>query len=114
VCSIALDRDDEFFATAGVSKRMRIYEYKSVAEGSPGTQYPVLDVSSRSRLSSVCWSSYVKAHMLSADYEGVVSLWDVHSGAEVMQFEEHCKRVWSVDFSKVGAPRGCRGCCCCC
>jgi protein suppressor of PHYA-105 1 len=84
---------------------MRIYEYKSVAEGSPGTQYPVLDVSSRSRLSCVCWSSYVKGHMLTADYEGCVNLWDAHSGAEVMQFEEHAKRVWSVDFSKVGPGR---------
>ena len=29
-------------------------------------QYPVLDISSRSRLSSVCWSSYIKVtHLLS-------------------------------------------------
>ncbi len=105
ICSIALDRDDEFFATAGVSKRMRIYEYKRVADGSLGTQYPVLDISSRSRLSSVCWSSYVKSHMLSADYEGVVNLWDINTNTEIMQFEEHGKRVWSVDFSKVGSGK---------
>jgi hypothetical protein len=30
VCCIAMDRDDEFFATAGVSKRIRVYELAGV------------------------------------------------------------------------------------
>lgn len=35
VCCAAFDRDDEYFATAGVAKRIRIYELSSlVASGS--------------------------------------------------------------------------------
>jgi E3 ubiquitin-protein ligase RFWD2 len=32
----------------------------------------------------------------------MVSLWDVNTNSEVMQFEEHAKRVWSVDFCRWG------------
>lgn len=47
----------------------------------------------------------MKQHLASADYEGVVTLWDAHAGAETAQFEEHAKRVWSVDFSAVDPSR---------
>lgn len=55
----------------------------------------------RSKLSSVCWNSYVKSNLICSDYEGVVQLWDVSQQTETMAFEEHAKRVWSVDFSHV-------------
>ncbi|GFH08285.1 WD_REPEATS_REGION domain-containing protein [Haematococcus lacustris] len=106
VCSAAFDRDDEFFAAAGVSKRIRIYEQAAVVASAPvGVAYPVLEIRSRSRLSSVCWSSYIQGHLASSDYEGVVSLWDVNTSTELQQYEEHAKRVWSVDFSRVDPTR---------
>jgi len=43
----------------------------------------------------------VKSNLICSDYEGVVQLWDVSQQAETMTFEEHAKRVWSVDFSQV-------------
>jgi WD40 repeat protein len=112
LCGLGLDRDEEFFATAGVSKRIRVYEYASVVGdggvgpgGMSGVHYPVLDLTSRSRLSSVVWSSYVKGHLASSDYEGVVQLWDVNTSQELMTFEEHAKRAWSVDFSPCDPSR---------
>lgn len=30
VCSIEFDRDDEFFATAGVSRRIKVFEFATV------------------------------------------------------------------------------------
>lgn len=47
VCSAAFDRDDEFFATAGVSKRIKIYEVAGVVHNTVGLHYPVLEISSR-------------------------------------------------------------------
>ncbi len=44
-----------------------------------------MELSSRSRLSSVCWSSYIKSYLAAADYEGVLALWDVHTNTELMQ-----------------------------
>ncbi|GIL90651.1 hypothetical protein Vretimale_15730 [Volvox reticuliferus] len=105
VAGAAFDRDDEFFALAGVNKRIKIFEREAVLQSSIGTHYPVLEISSRSRLSSVTWSSYIKGHLASADYEGVVQLWDTHTNSELMQFEEHRRRVWSVDFSQADPAR---------
>jgi protein suppressor of PHYA-105 1 len=155
VCAAAFDRDDEYVATAGVSKRIRIFEYGAitsgmcsaggcVASGRPaactygsssslsgsdggsdgqggtcwgggagaggaaqdsGVVYPVLELSSRSRLSCVAWSPYVKAQLASSDYEGVVQLWDANTGSELMQLEEHSKRAWAVDFSRLEPTR---------
>eukprot|EP00877_Chromochloris_zofingiensis_P000663 jgi/Chrzof1/10598/Cz05g04250.t1 len=107
VCGTAFDRDDEFFATAGVSKRIRIYEYARVVDGGcvPAVHYPLLEISSRSRLSCVAWSGYVKSHIASSDYEGVVQLWDANTNQELAQFEEHAKRAWSVDFSALDPSR---------
>jgi hypothetical protein len=61
VASAAWDRDDEFFALAGVAKRIKIYEREAVLRSSVyGAHFPVLELSSRSRLSCVAWSSYIK------------------------------------------------------
>lgn len=63
--------------------------------------YPVLEVPVNSKISSLCWNSYVKMCMLAADYDGGIQLWDVSTNSLTAQFEEHLKRVWSVDFSQV-------------
>ncbi|GFR51342.1 hypothetical protein Agub_g13765 [Astrephomene gubernaculifera] len=106
VAGAAFDRDDEFFAVAGVSKRIKIYEREAVMQTSVvGAHYPVLEISSRSRLSSVAWSGYIKGHLAYSDYEGVVQLWDANTNSELMQFEEHRKRVWSIDFSQADPAR---------
>jgi protein suppressor of PHYA-105 1 len=148
VCAAAFDREDEYVATAGVSKRIRIFEYAAITSGmcgangcvaggrpqgsscslssegygsggqggtlgacaaapaqDSGVVYPVLELSSRSRLSCVAWSPYVKAQLASSDYEGVVQLWDANTGSELMQLEEHSKRAWAVDFSRLEPTR---------
>eukprot|EP00891_Asterochloris_glomerata_P004417 jgi/Astpho2/4417/fgenesh1_pm.00067_%23_4_t len=105
VCSTAFDRDDEFFATAGVSRRIKIFSYNSVLEQNSGIHYPVLEIPSRSKLSSVCWNSYVKNNLICSDYEGVIQMWDTAVNTETMVFEEHAKRVWSVDYSQTDPTR---------
>lgn len=47
VCSTAFDRDDEFFALAGVGKRIKIYDAAGVAANAIGLHYPTLDILSR-------------------------------------------------------------------
>ncbi|WIA12366.1 hypothetical protein OEZ85_012415 [Tetradesmus obliquus] len=159
VSTAAFDRDDEYLATAGVSKRIRIFEYAAITSsacgggfgcaagraaapgmggysgggggfgggsaavfggpmspgrgaaaaggggGADGIVYPVLELSTRSRLSCVAWSSYVKAHLASSDHDGVVTLWDANTGGELVQFEEHSRRAWAVDFSRLEPTR---------
>jgi len=66
---------------------------------------PRVEMSSRAKLSCVAWNGYIKGALLAADYDGGVALWDAETAACTAMFEEHGKRVWSVDFSQVPAPR---------
>ncbi|KAG6778454.1 hypothetical protein POTOM_014788 [Populus tomentosa] len=95
VSSIEFDRDDELFATAGVSRRIKIFEFSSV-----NVHCPVVEMSTRSKLSCLSWNKYTKNHIASSDYEGIVTVWDVTTRQSIMEYEEHEKRAWSVDFSR--------------
>ncbi|KAG8385777.1 hypothetical protein BUALT_Bualt03G0080500 [Buddleja alternifolia] len=100
VSSIEFDRDDELFATAGVSRRIKIFEFSSVVNEPADVQCPVAEMSTRSKLSCLSWNKYAKNHIASSDYEGIVTVWDVTTRQSVMEYEEHEKRAWSVDFSR--------------
>ncbi|XP_059624519.1 E3 ubiquitin-protein ligase COP1-like isoform X2 [Cornus florida] len=100
VSSIEFDRDDELFATAGVSRRIKIFEYSSVVNEPADVQCPIVEMSTRSKLSCLSWNRYKKNHIASSDYEGMVTVWDVSTRQSVMEYEEHEKRAWSVDFSR--------------
>lgn len=100
VSSIEFDRDDQLFATAGVSRRIKIFEFSSVVNDAADVQCPVAEMSTRSKLSCLSWNKYTKNHIASSDYEGIVTVWDVATRQSLMEYEEHEKRAWSVDFSR--------------
>jgi E3 ubiquitin-protein ligase RFWD2 len=78
VCSVGFDRDKEFFATAGVNKKIKVFEYNTIVNEHRDINYPVVEMSNRSKLSCICWNSYMKSHIASSDFEGIVqvsSLW---------------------------------------
>ncbi|KAE8674471.1 Protein SPA1-RELATED 4 [Hibiscus syriacus] len=56
-------------------------------------------MASRSKLSSICWNSYIKSQIASSNFEGVVQVWDVTRSQVLTEMIEHEKRVWSIDFS---------------
>ncbi|CAH8293992.1 unnamed protein product [Eruca vesicaria subsp. sativa] len=99
VCSLAFDRDGEFFATAGVNKKIKIFECDSIVNNNLDIHYPVVELAGRSKLSSVCWNSYIKSQIASSNFEGVVQIWDVSRSQLVTEMKEHKKRVWSIDIS---------------
>ncbi|XP_004511527.1 protein SPA1-RELATED 2 isoform X2 [Cicer arietinum] len=99
ICSLSFDRDEDYFASAGISKKIKIFEFSSLCNDSVDIHYPVVEMSNRSKLSCVCWNNYIKNYLASTDYDGVVKLWDASTGQEFSQYSEHEKRAWSVDFS---------------
>lgn len=120
VCCADFDADDEHFATVSVSCCVKVFNFKSdILGGGDGedghhhhhhhdnnnkVQYPVWQATTRSKLSSVSWNSYIRSHLITSDYDGLIQLWDVNSTTttkmEVAAFDEHSRRVWAVDFSK--------------
>lgn len=100
VSSIEFDRDDELFATAGVSRRIKVFDFSSVVNEPADAHCPVVEMSTLSKLSCLSWNKFTKNQIASSDYEGIVTIWDVTTRQSVMEYEEHEKRAWSVDFSR--------------
>ncbi|XP_076454546.1 E3 ubiquitin-protein ligase COP1-like [Babylonia areolata] len=101
VSSIEFDRDCDFFAIAGVTKKIKVYEYHTVIQDAVDIHYPTLEMLCQSKISCVSWSHYHKGGLASSDYEGTVTLWDANSGTRVKMFQEHEKRCWSVDYNRM-------------
>ncbi len=103
VCYSDFDADDSHFATVSVSRSVKVFDYASMLDNPNSLQFPVWQASTRSKLSSVSWNSYIRSYLITSDYEGAIQLWDVASGStfELNQFEDHEKRVWSIDFSQL-------------
>ncbi|KAG8637134.1 protein SPA1-RELATED 3 isoform X2 [Manihot esculenta] len=99
VCALSFDRDGKFFATAGVNKKIKIFECDTIINENRDIHYPVVEVASRSKLSSVCWNSYIKSQIASSNFEGVVQVWDVTRSQVLTEMREHERRIWSIDFS---------------
>ena len=77
ICSLSFDRDEDYFAAAGVLKKIKIFEFGALLNDSVDIHYPLIEMSSRSKLSCVCWNSYIKNYLASTDYEGVVQVCDL-------------------------------------
>ncbi|XP_061347949.1 protein SPA1-RELATED 3-like [Gastrolobium bilobum] len=74
VCSLSFDRDGEFFATAGVNKKIKVFECDTIINEDRDIHYPVVEMASSSRLSSICWNTYIKSQIASSNFEGVVQV----------------------------------------
>lgn len=101
VSSIAFDKDNEYFAIAGVTKRIKVYEYGAMVRDAVDIHYPCMELLCNSKISCVCWNSYHKGTLASSDYEGIVTVWDANTGQKTKIFQEHEKRCWSIDFNDV-------------
>jgi len=101
VSSIEFDKDNEFFAIAGVTKRIKVFDYGAVIRDTVDIHYPCVEMISSSKISCVSWNSFHKGMLASSDYEGTVTVWDASTGQRTKTFQEHEKRCWSVDFNDV-------------
>lgn len=101
VSSIEFDKDNEFFAIAGVTKRIKVFDFGAVIRDTVDIHYPCVEMISSSKISCVSYNSYHKGVLASSDYEGTVTVWDAVTGQRTKTFQEHEKRCWSVDFNDV-------------
>lgn len=100
VCSLGFDRDRKLLATAGVNKKIKIFECESIVDSDSDVHYPVAEMRGASKFSNLCWNGYVKTQIASSDFDGLVQVWDVTRSQVFADMREHQKRVWAVDFSK--------------
>lgn len=74
ICSLSCSRDEDYIAAAGVSKKIKIFEFDALFNDSIDIHYPATEMSNNSKLSCVCWNPYIKNYLASADYDGVVKV----------------------------------------
>lgn len=101
VSTIVFDKDNEFFAIGGVTKRIKVFDYMAVVRDTVDIHYPSIEMTSSSKISCIAWNSYHKNILATSDYEGIVNIWDVNTGVRTQSLHEHEKRCWSVDFNEV-------------
>lgn len=101
VSSIKFDKDDEFFVIAGVTKKIKLYNYESVLNFEGEFHYPVEQLICNSKISNISWNPYIKNMLASSDYDGTVQLWDTAAAKGTRTFKEHEKRCWTVQFNNV-------------
>ncbi|CAK1554475.1 unnamed protein product [Leptosia nina] len=100
VSTIEFDKDDEFFAIAGVTKRIKVFEFESVVRDAVDVHYPCAEMQCSHKISCVSWNAYHKNVLASSDYEGTVAVWDAATGLRTRALQEHDKRCWSVHFNR--------------
>ncbi|GFN78097.1 E3 ubiquitin-protein ligase rfwd2 [Plakobranchus ocellatus] len=61
--------------------------------------YPITEMICESKISCIAWNPYKKHMLSSADYNGIVYMWDTSTNMRTQMFQEHEKRCWSVDFN---------------
>jgi E3 ubiquitin-protein ligase RFWD2 len=128
VSSIEFDRDQELFCVAGVTKKIKVYNYADVLERAHALasqqhppqatalmHAPAGEMECLNKISCISWNSYTRSLLASSDYEGVVQLWDPCAQRSLQKYEvgacainadsmcvqEHEKRCWTVHFSQV-------------
>lgn len=99
--SIEFDKDSEYFAVAGLTKKIRIFDYGTVIRDTVDLHYPCSEMICTSKISCVSWSNYMKKLLASSDYDGTVTVWDAFTAQRLHVFQEHEKRCWNVDFNKM-------------
>lgn len=105
ISSIEFDRDGHVFATAGVSKKIRFYDFRNAMNVSLDLHCPIREIQCKSKVSCIAWNTYIPNQIASADYEGLVTVFDSNTGLAVAHLEEHEKRSWCVDFSSTDPTR---------
>ncbi|OWM88160.1 hypothetical protein CDL15_Pgr003572 [Punica granatum] len=101
--SIGFNRNEDYRATAGVSKKINVFEFSTLLDDSIDIHYPAVEMSNKSKLSCVCWNSYMRSFLASTDYDGLI--WDAGTARSLSQYDEHQKRAWGVDFCQVDPMR---------
>ncbi|GJS50834.1 suppressor of PHYA-105 1-like protein isoform X1 [Tanacetum coccineum] len=101
ICSLSFDHDENYIAAAGVSNKIKIYEFESLLHDSVDVKYPAVELLNKSEVSCVSWNNYLKNYLASVDYDGAVQVWDAFTGQGLSHYTEHQQRAWCVDFSLV-------------
>jgi len=74
ICSLSFDRDEEYIAVAGASKKIKVFEFSALVKNTIDIHYPVIEMGNKAKLSCISWNGYIKNYLASTDYDGIVQV----------------------------------------
>jgi WD40 repeat protein len=57
-----------------------------------------VEISTNFKLSCLSWNKCVDPLIASSVHEGIITIWNVNTGLGVMEYKEHERHAWSVNF----------------
>eukprot|EP01018_Ginkgo_biloba_P034756 Gb_09448 [translate_table: standard] len=128
--AIAFDPTNEWLATGGMSRKIRLYHFNSLLTSVPDTEEDaeendhatvnqkerreykktIIDqnrtkavICTPAKLSSLKWNPVFGEQVIGCgDYDGVVTEWDIERGLATYERDEHGgRKVWSIDYSSL-------------
>lgn len=101
ISSIEFNAPASLFATAGVTKRIKIYDFNSLlAPTAPvADPYPILEITVPSKLSCLSWNVDRVSMLAASTYKGDIIIHDTGTNTQLHALCEHTARAWHVDFS---------------
>ncbi|VFQ77586.1 unnamed protein product [Cuscuta campestris] len=103
---LEFDPSNDFLATGGISRKIRVYNVNTLLPARDGSQedgagLPDYYICTPAKLSSLRWKPGSNSRVIgSGDYDGVVTEYDLERRVPVFERDEHGgRRVWSVDYS---------------
>lgn len=104
ISSIEFNAPATHFATAGVTKRIKVFDFSSMIgttekEDANQHHYPILEIPTVSKLSCLSWSKQRTSMLAASTYKGDILIHDTETNTQLQALREHTKRAWYVDFS---------------
>lgn len=108
ISSIEFNAPANLFATAGVTKRIKVFEFEGMlqtwnkdAGRIEQHHYPILEIPTVSKLSCLSWSHQRHSVLAASTYKGDILIHDTETNTLLDTLREHSRRIWYVDFSAV-------------
>ncbi|PXF45720.1 E3 ubiquitin-protein ligase COP1 [Gracilariopsis chorda] len=101
VTSIQFNQDASIFATASVSKTIKLFDFASLLNqpNSPPSNshhYPILRVPTPSKISCLAWISDPTSQLAASMYNGSILLHDVHQNKSIRSLNHHNSTIWGI------------------
>lgn len=105
ISSIEFDFRGQMVASGGVAKRIKVFNFDQMESTGWSCTFPSQEIQARSKISALSWSPYLQQQLASVDYDGVLNIYDAATGQVISHYEEHDRRAWSLDYSRVDTTR---------
>lgn len=106
ISSIQFNAQSDLFATAGVTKRIKIFDFNAIIQSSSSSStstnnhhFPILDIPTQSKISCLSWNPHHLPILAASTYNGHILIHNTQTNTSLHSIQAHSQRAWYVDYS---------------